>query len=64
MFHGLVRPEIAAADAGAADGYERVGRFDDAGVGNGLDTNVAGAENYSCADGNLPPMFLIPVFHW
>ena len=27
VFHRLVRPEIAAADAGAADDYDRVGRL-------------------------------------
>lgn len=41
VFHCLVRPKIAAADAGATHRYYRAGRFDDPGVGNGLDTNVA-----------------------
>ena len=42
LLHGLVRLEIAAADAGAANGHDRIGRFDNAGVGNVLDSNVAG----------------------
>ncbi len=33
VFHGLVRPEVAAADGGAGDGDERVGQLDQAGVG-------------------------------
>src|SRR6185436_20238439 len=35
--HQVIGPEIAAADAGAADGEEGIGRFDDAGIGDGLD---------------------------
>jgi hypothetical protein len=42
VFHRLVRPEIAAADGGAGDD-ESVGWLDQAGVGDGLDTDVAGA---------------------
>src|SRR5207249_11331296 len=49
-----VRPEIAAADAGAGDGDERVGRLDEAGVGDVLDANVAGAEHDGSAHGDLP----------
>ena len=72
VFHCLVRPEIAAADAGAADDYDRVSRLDDTGVGNGLDTNVAGAEHYSCAHNDLPlvsggldgpVLFVADLFH-
>src|SRR5947207_3889130 len=48
VFHCLVRPEIAAAYAGAADGYDGIGRFDNAGVGDRLDSNVAGSVYYSC----------------
>jgi len=49
VFHLVVGPEIAAADTGACDGDEGVGRFDEAGVGDGLDTDVAGAVHDSCA---------------
>jgi len=48
-FHRPVRPEIAAADGGAGDDDESVGRLDEAGVGDGLDTNVAGAVHDSCS---------------
>ncbi len=57
MFHRLVWPEIAAADAGAGDGDDRVGWLDKPGVGDVFDTNVAGAEHDSCAHGDLPPIF-------
>ena len=40
---GFYSPEIAAADAGAADGDECIGRLDQAGVGQVLDANVLGA---------------------
>src|SRR5215470_6435207 len=53
-FHCLIRPEIAAADAGAADSHEGVSRLDDPGVGNGLHANVAGAEHDGCAHDDLP----------
>jgi hypothetical protein len=56
VFHCLVRPQIAAADCGAADGDEGVGGFDQAGVGHGLDTDVAGAEHDGCAHRGLPPV--------
>src|SRR2546422_533390 len=52
--HQLVRPEIAAADAGAADGDERVGRLDQAGVGDVLDADVAGAVQDGCSHRDLP----------
>src|SRR2546430_185268 len=52
--HQFVRPEIAAADAGAADGDQRVGRLDQAGVGDILDANVPGAVHDSCAHRDLP----------
>src|SRR4029079_18844024 len=39
----FVRPEIAATDAGACHGDQRIGRLDDAGVGDRLDADVAGA---------------------
>jgi hypothetical protein len=47
-FQRHVRPEIAAADGGAADANDGVGRLDQASVGNVLDTNVAGAEHNCC----------------
>jgi hypothetical protein len=37
-----VRPQIAAADAGAGDAHDRVGRIDDRRIGHVLDANVAG----------------------
>ena len=50
----LVRPEIAPADAGAADGDERVGRLDQAGVWDVFDSNVSGAVQDGCAHRDLP----------
>ena len=41
--HRLVGPEVAAADPGAGDAHERVGRLDQVRVGDVLDTDVAGA---------------------
>jgi hypothetical protein len=52
--HQLVRPEIAAADAGTADSDERVCGLDQAGVGDVLDANVSGAVQHSCAHRDLP----------
>src|SRR5215216_1648116 len=51
VFQLVVRPEVAAADAGAGDADQRVGRLDEAGVGDVLDADVAGLEHYSCAHG-------------
>ena len=50
----LVRPEVAAADAGAGDADDRVGRVDDRGVGDVLDANVAGLVHDGCTHGGLP----------
>ena len=47
--HRPVRPEIAAADAGAGDPEEGIGRLDQTGVGDVLDPDVAGAVHDSCA---------------
>jgi hypothetical protein len=41
--HLVVRPEVAAADARAGDAQERVGGFDEPGVPNALDADVARA---------------------
>ena len=41
--HLLVRPQVAAADRGAADDDEGIGRLDQTGVGDILDADVAGA---------------------
>jgi hypothetical protein len=46
---GLVRPQIATADGGAADDDDGVGRLDETGVGNALDTNVGRAVEDGCA---------------
>jgi hypothetical protein len=43
VFHRVVRPEIAAADAGAGDFDQGVGRLYQADVGYVLDTDVADA---------------------
>jgi hypothetical protein len=59
VLHRLVGPEVAAADAGARDGDERVGRLDQVGVGDVLDPNVAGAVHDSCAHAGLP--FVVKV---
>ena len=47
----LVRPQVAAADAGAGDADQRVGGLDEPGVGDVLDPDVAGAEHDGCAHG-------------
>ena len=52
VFHCFVRPEIAAADAGAGHRDYRVSWLDDASVGDVFDTNVAGAEHNSCTHGD------------
>ena len=49
VFQGLVRPEIAAADAGARDRDESIGLLDETGIGDVLDTNVAGAVHDGCS---------------
>ena len=59
VFHRLIRPEIAAADAGVADGHDGIGRFDNAGVGDRLDSNVAGSVHYSCTHKRLPLLSVI-----
>jgi hypothetical protein len=45
----IVRPQIAAADAGAGDADDRVGRIHNRGIGNVLDPNIAGTVHDSCA---------------
>ena len=45
----VVRVQVAAADAGAHDPHDRVGRLHDDGVGNVLDPDVAGAVHESCS---------------
>lgn len=52
--HLLVRPEVAAADAGASDPDEGVGRLNDAGVRDSLDTDVAGTIHNRCTHGETP----------
>ena len=52
--HRLVGPEVAAADAGAGDAHEGVGRFDDPGVGDVLDADVAGAVHDGCSHRRSP----------
>ena len=49
VLHRVVRPEVAAADAGAGDTDECVGRLDQVGVGDVLDPNIACAVHDSCA---------------
>ncbi len=46
--HLGVRPEVAAADAGAGHPHKRVGRFDQLRVGEVLDPDVAGAVHDRC----------------
>ena len=53
VLHRLVRPEIAAADAGAGDATSASVGSIRSGVGDVLDTNVAGAVHDSCAHGQL-----------
>src|SRR5258708_21251082 len=55
-WHRPVRPEVAAADGGPSDTDDGVGGLDEAGVGDGLDTDVACAVQNSCAHRRLPPM--------
>ena len=53
--HRLVRPEIAAADRGARDLNERVGRVDQPGVRNILDADIAGSVHDSGAHARHVP---------
>ena len=46
--HLVVRPEVAAADAGAGNAEKRIGWLRDPGVGDVLDADVAGAVHDSC----------------
>ena len=48
----LVGPQVAAADAGAGDADDGVGRLGDAGVGDVLDADVAGPEHDGGAHGS------------
>jgi hypothetical protein len=61
--HCLVRPQIAAADAGTSDPQEGVGRVDQAGVGNALDKDVAGTVHGSCShvETTFPLWFMLNV---
>ena len=52
----LIRPEVAAADAGACDAHKRVGGIDNGSIGHVLDTNVAGTIHNSCTHDDLPPV--------
>jgi hypothetical protein len=54
VLHRLVRPEVAAADRGAGDDDEGVGRLDECGVGDALDPNVARAVHDGCAHVPVP----------
>jgi hypothetical protein len=51
VFHGLVRPEIAAADGGAGDRDEGVRALDEPRVRDVLDPNVARAVHDGCTHG-------------
>ena len=54
--HRLVRPQVAAADRGAGDPHERVGRLDQPRVRDVLDANVAGSVHHCRAHGQMPPI--------
>ena len=45
----VVRPEIAAAYAGARDADNRISRIHNSGIWDVLDTDVAGAVHHGCA---------------
>ena len=47
--HLGVRPEVAAADAGAGDPNEGIGGLDEPGIGDVLDPNIPCAEHDGCA---------------
>jgi hypothetical protein len=47
-------PKLTAAETGAADFDDRVSGINDPWVGNILDTDIAGAEHYSCTHSHLP----------
>jgi hypothetical protein len=59
--HLLVRPQIAAADTGAGYADHRIGRSDDGGVGDVLDTDVAGAVHDSSTHGGFTSGFRRPA---
>ena len=46
--HLVVRPEVAAADAGAGNAEKRIGWFRDPGVGDVLDPDIPGAVHDGC----------------
>jgi hypothetical protein len=47
--HRPVGPEVAAADRGARDRDDGIGRFDQAGIGDGLDADVESGVHHSRA---------------
>jgi hypothetical protein len=47
-FLTAVRPEVTAADSGANDADNSVDRFDQAGIGDVLDSNIAGVIEDGC----------------
>ncbi len=51
--HRRVRPQVAAADAGAGHAQDRVGRLHQAGIRDILDPNIACAVHHSCSHGCL-----------
>ena len=52
--HRRIRPEVAAADAGAGDADDGIGRFFDRRVGDVLDADVAGGVHHSRSHLALP----------
>jgi len=47
--HGVVRPQIAAADTGTRDANQGVGWLDESGVGNRLDAHIVRAVHHRCS---------------
>src|SRR5882724_6669426 len=61
VLHCLVGPEVAAADAGARDAHDRIGRLDHGGIGDVLYVNVTGAVHDGCSHRHLPRAAAEPV---
>src|SRR5262249_47069774 len=53
VFHFLIWPQIAPANARAGDANDSISRLDDLRVGHVLDPDVASAIHHSCAHNDL-----------
>ncbi len=54
VLHRRVRPQVAAADTGARNAHDRIGRFDDGRVRDVLDADIAGGVHDGCSHALQP----------